>query len=85
MKTYILIAGAIPAKSYVKQKEAENVRYKSLRIGIQRLWNLKRMVMPVISGATGRVTKVLKKNLEAMPGKHSIDSLQNAAVLGTSH
>jgi hypothetical protein len=27
--------------------------------------------------------KGLKKNLEAIPGKHSIDSLQKAAILGT--
>jgi len=26
-----------------------------------------------------------KKNLEAVPGKHSIDSLQKSAILGTSH
>jgi hypothetical protein len=31
------------------------------------------------------VTKGLKKRLEAIPGKHSTDSLQKAAVLGTSH
>jgi len=31
------------------------------------------------------VTKVLRKNLEAIPGKHSIDSLHETAVLGTSH
>jgi len=27
----------------------------------------------------------LRKNLEAVPGKHSIDSLQKTAILGTSH
>jgi hypothetical protein len=27
----------------------------------------------------------LKENLEAVPGKHSVDSLQKTAVLGTSH
>jgi hypothetical protein len=48
-------------KSYVKQKEAENLRHESLRIGIQRLWNMKGIVMPVITGAIGIVTKVLKK------------------------
>jgi hypothetical protein len=26
----------------------------------------------------------LRKNLEAVPGKHSIDSLQKTAILGTS-
>jgi len=31
--------------------------------------------MPEIIGATRIVTKVLKKNLEAITGKHSIESL----------
>ena len=49
------------------------------------MWNLKCTVVPVIIGATGIVTRSLRKNLEAAPGKHSIDSLQKTAILGTSH
>jgi hypothetical protein len=41
--------------------------------------------MPVIIGATGIVTNCLRKCLETIPGKHSVDSLQNTAVLETSH
>jgi hypothetical protein len=68
------------------QKEAEKkLKYKSLCIEIQRMWNLICMIIPVISGATGVVTRSLRKNLEAVPGKHSIDSLQKTAVLGTAH
>jgi hypothetical protein len=68
------------------QKEVENkLKYKSLGIEIQRMWNLKCTIIPVIIGATGTVTKNLRKNLEALPGKHSIDLLQKTAVLGTSH
>jgi len=29
--------------------------------------------------------KLKKKNLKAVPGKNSIDSLQKTAILGTSH
>jgi hypothetical protein len=43
------------------------------------------MIIPVIIGVTGIITKGLKKNLEAIPGKHSIDSLHKTAILGTSH
>ena len=43
------------------------------------------MIIPIIIGATGIVTRSLRKNLEAVPGKHSIYSLQKTAVLGTSH
>jgi hypothetical protein len=49
------------------------------------MWNLKCKITPVITGATGIVTKVLKKNLKFPPGKHSLDSLQKTAILGPSH
>jgi hypothetical protein len=40
------------------------------------MWNMKCFVIPVIIGATGIVTRGLKKYLETIPGKHSINSLQ---------
>jgi hypothetical protein len=40
------------------------------------MWNMKCFVIPAIIGATGIVTKGLKKYLETIPGKLSIDSLQ---------
>jgi len=49
------------------------------------MWKLKCAIIPVIIGANGIATRILRKNLEALPGKHSIDSLQKTAALGTSH
>jgi hypothetical protein len=49
------------------------------------MWNMKCMIIPVVTGATGIVTKGLKKNLEAILGKCSTDSLKKLAILGTSH
>jgi hypothetical protein len=46
---------------------------------------MKCVIIPVVIGATGIVTRGLRKNLEAIPGKHSIASLQKTAMLGTSH
>jgi hypothetical protein len=70
----------------VVQKEAEKkLKYKNLGIETQRMWNLKCTIIPVIIGATVIVRKSLRKNLEAMPGKYSTDSLQKTAVLATSH
>ena len=63
----------------------KKLKYKSLCIEIQRMWNLKCTIVPVIIGATGIVTRSLKKNLETVPGKYSIDSLQKTAILETSH
>jgi len=49
------------------------------------MWNLKCNIIPIIIGGTGIVTRGLRKNLEAVPGKHSIYSLQKTAILATSH
>jgi hypothetical protein len=46
---------------------------------------MKCFVIPVIIGATGIITRGLKKYVKIIPGKHSVDSLQKTAVLGTSH
>jgi hypothetical protein len=61
-KTCTPIDVAILADRYVMPKEAEKkLKYKSSGIEIQRVWNLKCMVIPVIIGATGMVTKRLRK------------------------
>jgi hypothetical protein len=76
-KTCLLIDVAMPSDKNVIQKEAERkLKYKNLSIEIQRMWNMKCFVIPVIIGATGIVSKSLQKYLKTMPGQHSIDSLQ---------
>jgi hypothetical protein len=61
------------------------LKYKSLCLEIQRMWNLKCTIIPVITGDTEIITRILRKKLEAVPGKHWIDSLQKTVILGTSH
>ena len=57
-KTFTLIDVAIPADRNVVQKEAEKkLNYKSLGVEIQRMWNLKCTIIPVIIGDTGMVTR----------------------------
>jgi hypothetical protein len=86
-KMCLLIDVAVPSDRNVIQKKSEKkLKHKKLSIEIELMWNMKGFVVPVIIGATGIVTKGLKKKyLETIPGKHSIDSLQKTAVLGTSH
>ena len=77
--------------TYIKEMTLrENYKYinygeRATQWREQRMWNLKCTIVPVIIGATGIVTRSLKKNSETIPGKHSIDSLQKTAILGTSH
>ena len=85
-KTCTLIDVAIPTDRRVVQKEAEKkLKYKSSYTEIERMWNLKCTIVPVIIGVTAIVTINLKKNLEAVPGKHTIDSLQDRYTRNIAH
>ena len=86
VKTCKLIDAAIHTDRNVMQKKAgKKLKYKSLCIEILRMWNVKCQIIPATTGTTGIVTKDLRKNLDAIPGKHSTDSLQETSILGTSH
>jgi exo-beta-1,3-glucanase (GH17 family) len=50
----------------VIQKEAEKI----LIYKIQRVWDVKTNAIPVIIGATGTISKSLRKYLSNVPGKH---------------
>jgi hypothetical protein len=80
-KICLLIDVAIPSDRNVIQESEKKLKYKNLSTEIQRMWNMKCFAIPVIIRATGIVTRGLKKYLETIPGKHSIDSLQKTAVL----
>jgi hypothetical protein len=70
----------------VIKKEAEKIlKYKDLIIEIQRMWNVKTKVTPVIIEGTGTISKSFRKYLSSIPGKHEIKELQKTAILGTAH
>jgi hypothetical protein len=49
------------------------------------MWNLKCNIIPVIIGGTRIVTRILGKNVEAIPGKHSVYSLQKSYTGNITH
>jgi hypothetical protein len=57
-RTCMLIDVAISGDRNVIKKEAEKIlKYKDLTREIQRMWNVKTKVIPVIIGATGTISK----------------------------
>jgi hypothetical protein len=77
---------AIPGDRNVINKVDEKIlKYKDLIIEIQRMWNVKAKVIPVIKGATGIISKSLRQYLSNTLGKHEIKELQQAALLDTAH
>jgi hypothetical protein len=70
----------------VIKKEAEKIlKYKDLTTEIQRMWNVKAKVTPVIIGTTGTISKSFRKYLSGILGKHAVKELQKTATLGTAH
>jgi len=82
----ILIDVAISRDRNVIKKETEKIlKYKDLTIEIQRVWNVKTKVIPVIIGATGTISKSFRKYVSNIPGHHEVKELQKTAILGTAH
>ena len=69
----MLIDFAVPGDRDVIKKEAEKIlKYKDLPIEIQRMWNVKATVIPVIIGATGTISKSFGKYVRNIPGKREV-------------
>ena len=82
----MLIDVAFSGDRNMIKKEAEKVlKYKDLTIEIQRMWNVKAKVIPIIIGATGTISKSFRKYTSNIPGKHEVKELQKTSILGTAH
>jgi hypothetical protein len=80
--TCMLIDAAISGNRNLTKKEAEKIlKHIDLTIEIQRMWNVKPKVIPVIIGATGTVSKSFRKYVSSIPGKHEVKELQKTATL----
>jgi hypothetical protein len=60
-KICLLIDVAISSDRNVIQESENKLKYKNLSIEIQQIWNMKCFVTSIIIGATGIVTRGLKK------------------------
>jgi hypothetical protein len=82
----MLLDVKIPGDRNVIQKEAEKIlKYKDLTIDIQRMWNIKTRVIPVIIGATGTTSKSFRKYVSTIPGNHDVRELHKTAILDTAY
>ena len=85
-RTCMLTDVTISGDRNVIKKETEKIlKYKDLKIEIQRMWNVKTRVIPVIIGATGTISKSFRKYVSNIPGNHEVKKLQKTAILGTAH
>ena len=76
---------AIPVDSRVKEKECEKIeKYEKLKEEIGRMWNMRGMVIPVVIGALGAVSKDFDGHIGRLGVKVPIKVIQKTALLGTA-
>jgi hypothetical protein len=59
-------------RNVMKIEAKKILQCKDFTIEIQHTWNVKKKVIPVITGATGTVSKSFSKCLSNILGKHEI-------------
>ena len=73
---------AVPAVHRIKLKENEkNDKLLDLAKGLEKLWNVKRTIIPIVIGAFGTVTKGLLKGLEYLKVGGRVETIQTTALL----
>ena len=72
-------------RNVIKKGAEKILKYKDLTIEIQRMWNVKTKVIPVIIRVIGTISKSFRKYVSNIPGNHEVKELQKTAILGTAH
>ena len=85
-KTCYIIDISTPSERNMALKEVEKLsKYKDLEIEINRMWNMKTIVIPVVIGNLGMIRKTNDKWIKQLPGTPHIEMLQKITLLGTAH
>ena len=75
----------VPGDQNIKVKELEKItNYQDLRLQVQKFWNVKATVIPVIVGVLATGSEELENHLKAIGIPIAISCLEKAALLGTA-
>ena len=76
---------AVPADHRINLKESEKKdKYLNLARELKKLWNMKVMVVLIVIGVLGTITKGLLKGLEDLEVGGRVETIQTTALLRTA-
>ena len=76
---------AVPVDHWIKLKECEKKdKYLDLARELEKLWNMKMTIVPIVTGAFGTVTKGLLKELKDLEVGGWVETIQTTALLKTA-
>ena len=80
----LIIDIACPNDINVGEKEREKIsKYQSLGVELKKLWGLDYIVVPVVVGGLGTITKHLNDHLAKLPGCPRGFMCQKIAMMGS--
>ena len=78
----IIVDFAIPYDTRIEQKEKENVdKYQDLKRELQKLWDMRVKVVPIVTGALGTPPKEIKNKVEEQGIEVSFEEMQKTVLL----
>ena len=78
----IIVDFAIPYDTRIEQKEKEKVeKYQDLKRELQKLWNMKVKVVPIVIGALGTPPKDIKRRVKELGIETRIEEMQKTVIL----
>ena len=73
---------AVPADQRVEiSQQTKTESYQDLKRELQKLWNVKTSIVPIVIGALGTIPKSLEKHLNELNAKVNISQMQTIGLL----
>ena len=76
---------SIPSDRNIALKEIEKkCKYKDLELEIQRMWQMKTEVIPVVVGVLGTIKKGTVENIKRVSERANVTKTQKISMLGSA-
>ena len=80
-----LIEWTVPSDRNIALKEFERKsKYKDLELEIQKMWQKKTVVIPVVVSALGTVKKGMVENIKKVSERATVTEIQKTCMLGSA-
>ena len=84
-RTCKIIDFAVPGDRSIEEKEQEKIeKYQDLRRELQKIWNVRVKIIPLVVGSLGAIRKQFGKRLKEIRVTAEIGQGQKTVLLGTA-